>query len=871
MKLALKILKIFAILIITVSVILFSASFLLQDRIAGIVLKLLNKNISTKFDVGTVKLSFLKKFPEASLEMKNFVVHSSSGFNSAAFKGINTDTLLSARFVSAEFKITDILKGIYNIDRVSARNGKLNLFTDTSGSVNYEISVKNESSGDEVFRMDLERITLTDIKTYYNNLATKLVINGLIKNGRIKSEIDGENIAFAAASDMQIESFQLYNTKIIKIIAAHLDVNLQSSKKGILFQKGTLSIENCDFGIDGIISSADMLDLNITGHNVDIRKIRNYLPEKYLKLVEEFNPSGILFVTSRIRGHLTRTSNPHVEINCRLNNGHIAYGKSNLSIKNLSFSGNFSNGSKNCPETSIVSITDLKAKLGSAEYSGSFTLTGFDHPKVDLSLKGKLFPAELKEFFSLQSISTASGSVDFDLKLFNNTGHYENLTLSDFIDMRPEASLDFNAFSIRFKNNKMQFDDVNGNLSISNSVLARNFQFNYKRQKITVDGEFRNLPEWLTGKPVQLIASANVSFSRFIPELYFSDSASVNNPLLKKTSFTMPDDIILDLNFKIDTLTYKSFSSSEISGTLNYKPGVVIFKSLNMSSLDGTISGNGFVVQNAGKSVIARGSFNVTDIDVNKAFTTFHNFGQDFLKAENIAGSLSGSLSLLLPMDSLLDPQIKAVTAEGKYTLVNGALINFEPVKQLSSFIELSELENISFAQLKNDFFIRNNSLYIPQMDVNSSAVDLSVNGNHSFDNNYEYHVKMRLSEILSKKRKKIKSNNTEFGVVEDDGLGRTSILLKIKGSGEKVKVGYDIKAAGSEIKNNIKSERQTLKSILNQEYGWYKSDTTIRQKPAEKKSRFRISWEGIDSTKTTPDPASEKKESGIKDLFKKK
>lgn len=222
-------------------------------------------------------------------------------------------------------------------------------------------------------------------------------------------------------------------------------------------------------------------------------------------------------------------------------------------------------------------------------------------------------------------------------------------------------------------------------------------------------------------------------------------------------------------------------------------------------------------------------------------------------------------------MDSLLDPQIKAVTAEGKYTLVNGALINFEPVKQLSSFIELSELENISFAQLKNDFFIRNNSLYIPQMDVNSSAVDLSVNGNHSFDNNYEYHVKMRLSEILSKKRKKIKSNNTEFGVVEDDGLGRTSILLKIKGSGEKVKVGYDIKAAGSEIKNNIKSERQTLKSILNQEYGWYKSDTTIRQKPAEKKSRFRISWEGIDSTKTTPDPASEKKESGIKDLFKKK
>jgi hypothetical protein len=129
----------------------------------------------------------------------------------------------------------------------------------------------------------------------------------------------------------------------------------------------------------------------------------------------------------------------------------------------------------------------------------------------------------------------------------------------------------------------------------------------------------------------------------------------------------------------------------------------------------------------------------------------------------------------------------------------------------------------------------------------------------------------MLLSEILSKKRKKNKSNASEFGVVEDDGLGRTSLLLKIESKGEEVKVGYDIKAAGSEIKNNIKSERQTLKTILNQEYGWFKSDTTVNQIPAEKKSRFRITWENTDSVKTVPDPPVVKKENGVKNLFKKK
>jgi hypothetical protein len=69
-------------------------------------------------------------------------------------------------------------------------------------------------------------------------------------------------------------------------------------------------------------------------------------------------------------------------------------------------------------------------------------------------------------------------------------------------------------------------------------------------------------------------------------------------------------------------------------------------------------------------------------------------------------------------------------------------------------------------------------------------------------------------------------------------------LLLKIVGKGEEAKVSYDMKAAGTEVKNNMKKEKQTLKAILNQEYGWYKNDSTVNTKPAEKKSRFKIKWD---------------------------
>ena len=73
----------------------------------------------------------------------------------------------------------------------------------------------------------------------------------------------------------------------------------------------------------------------------------------------------------------------------------------------------------------------------------------------------------------------------------------------------------------------------------------------------------------------------------------------------------MPGDIVLDINFKIDSLKYKTFSSSKIAGTLNYTPRLLTIKSVNMKSLSGEISGNGFVFQNSTKTVIAKGSFNV--------------------------------------------------------------------------------------------------------------------------------------------------------------------------------------------------------------------------------------------------------------------
>lgn len=844
MKTGFRIFKLFAITVFILSAILFTASRLMQDKVSAFILSSLNRNISTKLQAESFRLSFLSKFPKASLNLGNVLVIPSPDFNAAAFSTNNTDTLLFARNVSVEFKITDILRKNYNIEKIRVRTGKVNLFTDSSGSVNYEISANNEKSETEDFTIDLQKIYLSDVRAVYNNLATKVKITGLINKGTLKSRIKGDNIGFSAVGELRIDTIQIYSTGISKPIFSEVDLDLQKNSNEISFNKGNLHMENFDIILAGTISSENIYDLKIAAHNIDVSKITRYLPYRYLKMLSEYDPSGNLDMDCVIKGPVTRTKNPRTEVFWQMKNGKIAYKGSDLNISNLSFTGYYSNGSGSRPETSILAIKDLRAKLGSAEYQGSLSLSRLNDPYAILMLKGKILPGEIKKFFNLESITEAGGIVDFDLKLQGKADLKEKFELSMLSELETEGELHLSSFCMGFKNNGFSVSDVNGKILISNTIRTKNLRLTYNRQKIAIDGEFSNLPEWLEGKPVLLTGKADVSFSRLIPEAFMKSSEAEVTSSPDRRAFKLPDDLALDINFKIDSLTYKEFSSSKISGTLNYKPKLLTFKSFNMKALNGTISGNGFILQNYNKSVLSKGLFNVKGVDINKAFTAFRNFGQNFLKAENIAGTLSGSLSVLIPLDSLLHAQINSITAEGKYLVSRGALINFEPVKQLSSFIELSELENISFEQMENDFFIRNNYLYIPQMQVMSSAVDLTVNGKHSLDNDYEYHVKVLLSEILSKKRKKNRHTVTEFGEVEDDGLGRTSMLLKIANKGEDLKVSYDMKAAASGVKDNFKSERKNLKTILNQEYGWFKDDTAGMQKPAEKKPRFKVSWD---------------------------
>ncbi|MDX9948506.1 MAG: hypothetical protein RBS38_14190, partial [Bacteroidales bacterium] len=140
MKLAAKLLKTVSIIIGSLLVLLFVISLAIQNKVAGIVLNTLNNNFATKISTESYRLSLIKKFPKATIELKNVLVLSSHGFDISAFRGLNTDTLLSASSASVDLRTIDMIRGNYTFTKITVRSGKLTLFTDSSGRTNYEFT-----------------------------------------------------------------------------------------------------------------------------------------------------------------------------------------------------------------------------------------------------------------------------------------------------------------------------------------------------------------------------------------------------------------------------------------------------------------------------------------------------------------------------------------------------------------------------------------------------------------------------------------------------------------------------------------------------------------------------------------------------------
>ena len=264
--------------------------------------------------------------------------------------------------------------------------------------------------------------------------------------------------------------------------------------------------------------------------------------------------------------------------------------------------------------------------------------------------------------------------------------------------------------------------------------------------------------------------------------------------------------------------------------------------------MDGKYDGEWIITQNSFDNFFLKSSSKLDNIDINNLFQSFNNFGQTTITSENITGNLTGNVDLTTEIENNLKLIEDKLKCSADIEIINGKLKNYEPIYKLSNFIDLEELEEIDFSKLSNQIVIKDRIISIPEMEVHSSAYNLSVEGKHTFDNIIDYKIQILFSELLSKKvrERNYKKNNELFSK-----KGRLKIPIVIYGSIDSLDYKINFKKAASNIKSGLQKEKYEVQTIIKQEFS--SSDKNIKEKSDSIKSlnNFDIDWEeSSDDTK---------------------
>ena len=262
---------------------------------------------------------------------------------------------------------------------------------------------------------------------------------------------------------------------------------------------------------------------------------------------------------------------------------------------------------------------------------------------------------------------------------------------------------------------------------------------------------------------------------------------------------------------------------------------------------DGKAKVSGSVAIENPNKIVFECNGNLDKISVKKLFYQFENFSQDFIMDKHMEGFISSDIHFKAESDSALNLDMAGMYTLAHIKIENGKLINFPPMLELDEYLskeykmKFKDLSNLSFSTLENDIKIEKRTIVIPNMVIKSSAINLEISGEHTFDMAIDYHFKIKSSELMKAYRSKKKSDN-EFVEQEEDMSG--TIPFYMKGTTENPEFGYD-KAVKKELtKNKMQQEKEKFKEAFKKEFGSKKEEKKEEKKQAQDDSGFNVQWE---------------------------
>jgi len=841
MKKAIKItLLVFISIILLFIASLFTFGKFYGDKISGIVISELNKRLNVKVAVGSIEFSMFKHFPNASISLNNVIIYSSETFKKKEFNE-NTDILLTSKHLSLQFNIFDLLKKKYDINKIAINDSKISIFIDKKGNNNFKILKEDTSSTPSKLTIDLKKVQAENCEYVYIDNKSTFVWKGFLETCLLKGTFSSNDFDLETSLKGKSRQLSVNRQHLPSDVAIELESSLHVIDSSYSINKCNLTLNDIETKVSGKISKKKFYYINLKTEVefAKLSEIQIYFPTTIQNKLTKWKPEAELKLTVLSKGNISNNDLPSLTVKFAVENG-------NFTLKNhqnkVNCKGTFLSTNLNDINSYSLMLDTFDIFHSSSEFTGKLSISDFNNFHIKSNGYLHLNIEDVYDFVENDKTimkGLATGKIAFetdvnkidtiDEHLFEKLNLISNIEISSgYFKYKPNAFSEISELSAAIK-------------SVNDEYEIDTCKFQYYGSQMSVTGKVSNILKYILSNNQVLngdltVKSNCIDYNKIL-KTTSADSSAVILPLLYNVKVTID----------AECLNYQKMSFQNIRGQLTYNADGVKAENISLIVFGGRFTGDIYLSQLKNKGFELKSKFTTSNIYVDKIFTAMNNFNQKTLIDKNIKGLITSQVQFSAEFNNDFSLKPKSLVMQCDATIMNGRLLNFEPMKKLSKFVDVAELEDVSFSTLKNNFIIKDEKITIPQMEIKSSALSLQMSGTHNFSNNFEYNVQLYLSELLAKKHRN-KHPDEYFGEVVDDGAGQTRLPIKIIGTPSGITMSYDTKTAKENVKETLKKEKSEIARIFKEEFGLTKKDSTSTKKAPikkeEPKPKFEIEFE---------------------------
>lgn len=757
----------------------------------------LNESVEGTATIRDVTINVWRHFPNVDVTVNDIVIKDS----------LYNKPLLQAKFLSTRINILRLAFNQVNIHNLFVEDAIIHLFSDKKGYTNAYLlkGKKKKKSGGKSTVID--EIELKNVGIVTEN-ATKDKWFG-VRFNYAHAELDYAdsliNISLRTNALIKGLGFNLQKGYFLKDknLKANWYLTFNTASKHLSFKETPVKIGPSNFIFQGDFFVADTLSshfrLLVKASNINYKEAASLLTpniSRKMNLVELTRPFNL---TAVIEGPMSFRSIPLVNVEWVVANNQLITPA--LTLDECSFTGTFTNErNKQYPRTddnSEIALNKISAKWGGLLLVANTPtlITNLYHPVLQFDFSSATKLTALDEKLNLATLRFTKGTAELNIQYNGPLG--TDPALLEYLS----GNLKVKNAEVIYEPRNLTFSNCNGEILFSQSdLLINNLQCDLNTNHFKVN---------IAGQNVNILASTNlpgqasILCTVYTPDLDLADFKTLfaaRRVVVRKRSaggIAKPavqiDNVLengtLTLVMQADAVHLKHFTANDVHGRIVFDNNDMDVQNVQLQHAGGRLTMDAKVHQVNEHYNDASANINLENINVEKLFYAFDDFGMKSLNSGNIRGVLNTTTNLKLGIDEKGNLIKKSMLGHLNFSLKKGALVGFKPLEDIQNFIfKNRDFSNIEFAELKDNLQIKGDEVYIPRMEIESNIFTLFIEGIYSFGNNTDISIQVPLSNL--------KKRDDDY-TVKNKGANHkagASIYLRAKGKDDgTVKIALDL------------------------------------------------------------------------------